>query len=299
MSLYTRPLVALSLTEPDEGLLRYASMITEKESFEEVRFAHVASLPRGGVSVEDVHALQERMQVEVRAHFNRPRVRTTCDVVRGHRIDQLMAMAALHHNDVIMLGHRRGRSGQRSLARRLAMVTDCSIWLVPEGSPDRLTNIVVPIDFSNHSADALEVATCIASAHGIARCLAVHVFFDPSSIRYAEHVDEIRGQEETAFADFIRPINLHGVSVEPVFEESTHPPQALLRVAGRHGADLIVMNTRGRSRAAAVLLGSVTSKTMEETTIPVLCVKHFGGRMSFLQALTHRRFWEERAPKSN
>jgi nucleotide-binding universal stress UspA family protein len=299
MSVFTRPLVALSLTEPDVGLLRYVSMLSERESFEEVRFSHVASLPHGADSAAALHMLKERMQAQVCEHFDRPRVRTVCEVVHGPRIDQLMAMAALHHNDVIMLGHRKGRSGQRSLARRLAMVTDSSIWLVPEGSPDRLTNIVVPIDFSVHSADALEVATCIAAAHGIDRCVAVHVFFDPSSVRYAEHLDEIRGREATAFADFVRPINLHGVSVEPVFEESTHPPQALLRVAGRHGADLIVMNTRGRSRAAAILLGSITSKTMEDTTIPVLCVKHFGGRMSFLQALSHRRFWEERAPKAN
>ncbi|MBW3539496.1 MAG: universal stress protein [Planctomycetes bacterium] len=91
----------------------------------------------------------------------------------------------------------------------------------------------------------------------------------------------------------------HGVQVEPLFEESTHVPQAILRVAGRHEIDLIVMNTRGRSRAAAVLLGSVTSETLAATSVPLLALKHFGSRMTLLEALANHRLWDEPNPKTN
>jgi hypothetical protein len=61
-------------------------------------------------------------------------------------------------------------------------------------------------------------------------------------------------------------------------------------VADREGADLIVMSTRGRSRSAAILLGSVTEETIIESRLPLLAVKHFGARMGVLEALLDRRF---------
>jgi nucleotide-binding universal stress UspA family protein len=179
------------------------------------------------------------------------------------------------------------------------MVAPCSVWLVPEGAPDRLTRILVPVDFSSHSADALGVGTSLAAENGHPECLAVHVFFDPSTVRYDEHAEEVLGYERAAFETMLAATDCHGVRVEAVFEESTRPPQAILRVSQERGCDLIVMNTRGRSRSAAVLLGSVTSETMAATTMPLLAVKRFGSRLTLMQALLNHRFWEAPAPKSN
>lgn len=299
MSLFKRPLVALSLTEPDAGLLRYAARVLPVESYEELRFAHVVADHRAAPTDEELQALRARLQRDVELVFRATAARTAFDVVHGARLDQLLALAVQHNSDVILLGHRKSRSGQRSLARRLAMIAPCSVWLVPEGAPDRLTRILVPVDFSNNSADALGVATTLAAGSGHQECLALHVFFDPSTVRYDEHVGEVLGHERAAFETMLAATDCHGVSVEPVFEESTRAPQAILRVSQERGCDLIVMNTRGRSRSAAVLLGSVTSETMAATTVPLLAVKHFGSRMTLMQALLNHRFWEEPAPKLN
>jgi hypothetical protein len=78
--------------------------------------------------------------------------------------------------------------------------------------------------------------------------------------------------------------------VTPLFDEGANAAHAIERVAEREQADLIVMGTRGRSRSAAILLGSVTEQTLIETRLPLLAVKHFGARMSVLQALLDRRF---------
>jgi nucleotide-binding universal stress UspA family protein len=291
--------VALSLTEPDIGLLRYARIVAKASCCEQMRFVHVipaeTTEPSGG-QAEDA---RRQMRSEIETHFGPSDIELQIDVVHGARLDQLLATAVAHQCDVIVLGHRKRRSGQRSLARRLAMVAPCSVWLVPEGSPERLNELLVPVDFSSHSADALSLATSLASARGLRRVLALHVFFDPSSVRYEEHIVEVRGREEAALEQFLSNVDRHGVAVDGIFEESTHPPQAILRVAARHEADLLVMNTRGRSRASAILLGSITSKTMEETKIPLLAVKHFGSRMSVLEALLHHRHWEGGSPKSN
>jgi nucleotide-binding universal stress UspA family protein len=296
MSIFARPLVALSLTDPDAGLLRYARKALG-ENCESMRFVHVAA--DESLRESEAETLGLRMQSEVETHFGPLGAAARLELARGSRLDQLLTLAARHQHDVVLLGHRRGRSGRRSLARRLAMVAPCSVWLAPEGAEDRMTRILVPVDFSRHSADALSLATKLAAARGLAECLALHVFFDPSTLRYPEHVDEVYGQERSAMEKLLAEADCHGVSVKPLFEESAHPSQAILHTAKEHGADLIVMNTRGRTRAAAVLLGSVTSQTMTAATVPVLAVKHFGARETLLEVLMNSRFWRDAAPKTN
>lgn len=301
MSAFSRGLVALSLSEPDQGLLRYAALAARTCGWSEVMFAHVVATDHEPAVALDTRPLEDNMRAEVLREFGDavPPTQTTFEVAFGPRVDQLIRLAVKHRADVILMGHRKLRSGRRSLARRLAMISPCSVWLVPEGSPAQIGNLLVPTDFSSHSADALSVATWLAQSRGLSECRAVHVYFDPSTIRYDEHVAEVLGQEEAAFRRFVASTDTHAVRVEPVFEESTHPAQAILRVAERLGTDLIVMNTRGRSRSAAVFLGSTTSDTMAATSIPLLAVKHFGARMSLFDALLNHRFWEESSPKTN
>lgn len=296
---FARPLVALSLTEPDAGLLKYAALATALGETSEIRFAHV--LPGDGPSTPsaDVEPIRRRMEEEVRAAFGKLPEQAAFDVVRGPRLDELTELSLRHRHDLLLVGHRAARSGRRSLARRLAMVAPCSVWLAPEGAPSRISDILAPVDFSSDSADALSMATSIAAAAGIERIHALHVYFDPSTIRYDEHADEIHGQEEAAFERMLREVDCHGVHVEPVFEESTHVSDAILRVGRQLGSDLIVMNTRGRSRAAAVFLGSVTSATMMATPLPLLAVKHFGSRLPLLSALLSQRIWRQPSPKTN
>ena len=104
----------------------------------------------------------------------------------------------------------------------------------------------------------------------------------------AEYDAVLRGQERKAYEGFIANIDTGGVQVTPVFRESANVPHEILRTAQERGADLIVMPTRGRSRAASVLLGSVTEDTILETPLPILIVKHYGAQIGFLRALLDR-----------
>ena len=300
MPVFSRPKVALSLTKADEQLLPYTALLARWMGWEAVDFAHIVP-PDRHTQAWDPKPWEDRLQDEVRRMFGPPPppCRANFHVVRGSRIDQMIGLAVEHERDLIVLGHRRMRSGRRSLARRLAMLAPCSVWLVPEDSPPVVANILVPIDFSSHSADSLATAVAIARAGGLSSLRTVHVFFDPSSIRYDEHVDEILGQEESAFETFLAGVDTQGVRVEPIFQESTHPAEAILRLAENCGSDLIVMSTRGRSHAASVLLGSVTSQTMSATKIPLLAVKHYGSKLTLLEALLNHRIWETEPPKTN
>ena len=98
------------------------------------------------------------------------------------------------------------------------------------------------------------------------------------------------GQREEAFEQFIAPIDCHAVAVTPIFEEGTNVAHTIHRVAREQKVDLKVMATRGRSRSAPILLGSVTEGVIIEARTPVLVVKHFGARLGVLQVLMDRRF---------
>jgi len=299
MSGFERPMVGLSLTEPDDGLLRYAARATELFGWTDVHFAHVVS--SDGSRKWDQNLWETGMKVRVEEHFSPslPHVHVSCHTVHGSRLDQLLAVATNHDRDLIMLGHRKMRSGRRSLARRLAMISPATVWLVPEGSPAKISRILVPTDFSEPSADAMKVAVQVAAQSGVPSIQAVHVYFDTSTIRYDEHIDAVLGKEEELFERHLDDIELQGIDVQPTFLESTHPSQAILQFAERSGTDLIVMNTRGRSQAALVLLGSTTSEVMSRATVPVLAVKHYGSHMNFVQALYKHSLRREDSPKTN
>jgi nucleotide-binding universal stress UspA family protein len=210
-------------------------------------------------------------------------------VLAGPLTDQLLTDLVASQSDLILVGHGAGHSGRRALARRLAMNAPCSVWMVPEDSPTRLTRILAPLDFSNDSADTLRVAVSLARASG-AGITALHVYFNEAVATYEGYDQLLRGQEREAYERFIAQIDCQGASLEPVFEEGANVAHAISRVAERVRADLVVMGTRGRSRSAAILLGSVTEETIIDTSLPLLAVKHFGARMGVLAALLDHRF---------
>ena len=135
----------------------------------------------------------------------------------------------------------------------------------------------------------MSVATALAEAAGLDECLALHVEFNQAVVTFDE-IDEIVAEDrDRAFALFIAPINLHGVWVKPLFVDSPNVAQTIVRTAVEQACDLIVMGTRGRSPSAAVLLGSETEHCLMTAPVPLLAVKHFGARLSLLQALRDER----------
>lgn len=299
MQRYKHLMVGLSRTDVDAGLLRYAAMIARLGTASEVRFVHVLPSASEPANVPDHDRTLEELRTAVRTHFTGVPADTQLyfDVLQGPLIDGMLTYAAEHAVDLLFLGHRRSHPGRWALARRLAMKAPCSIWMVPENTPTTLRRILVPIDFSDHSADTMRVAASLAQLSNHIECLALHVYFNEAVVTYEEYDRVLRGQEEEAYRRFIAPINCQGVTITPLFEEGANVAHVINRTAEREGADLIVMGTRGRSRSAAILLGSVTEETIIETRFPLLVVKHFGARMGVLQALLDRSFRQKKGPR--
>ena len=291
MHRYRQLMVGLTGTEVDDGLIDYAATVVRLGAAQSIRFVHV--LAESATGGHDGKQEELRAAVQQRFASTPAHVPVSFDVLSGPLVDTLLAHAAENHIDLLLIGGGSQPSNRRSLARRLAMKAPCSVWLVPAGSPAKIDRILTPIDFSESAADCVRVATSMAKLLGHKECLALHVYFNEATVTYEGYDRVLRGEEAEAFKAFVAPIDCQGVHVTPIFEESANVPNAIERVAAKHGADLIVMGTRGRSRSAAILLGSVTEDLLASTKIPLLAVKHFGARLSVLQALLDRRFWQQ------
>jgi nucleotide-binding universal stress UspA family protein len=87
---------------------------------------------------------------------------------------------------------------------------------------------------------------------------------------FAEHVQRTKAHAEKILNGVAEAARLADVACETVQVEQDHPYEAIIDTAQRRGCDLVVMASHGRSGIAAIVLGSVTTKVLTHTKIPVL-----------------------------
>ncbi|HLT50260.1 MAG TPA: universal stress protein [Aequorivita sp.] len=141
-----------------------------------------------------------------------------------------------------------------------------------------MKKILVPVDFSQHSDYALEVAAGIAKKHN-AEIIAVHMMgLNDAIITRDESKETMEAMfymrlAEKRFAEFLDKDYLEGIKVTDavhnykIFSE-------LNDVALDFKADLIVMGSHGSSGLKEVFVGSNTEKVVRTSEIPVLVIKH-------------------------
>ena len=291
--MFRQVLVAVDGTDRDTELVRYAQVLLRLSPDVRCEFIHVLGwqgrLPPGTPPVTHQQALRH-LEDKVTRHFGDGY--SGCRVVPGNLVDCLLEATLSTRADLLMVGHRESTGGRRALARRLAMKAPCSVWVRPNEGPTDVRRVLVAVDFSKSSAEALSVAARIAAqANGGAKeCLALHAYFSGG---IAGGEEDRRIEERTVRADFDRflaPLDTHGVQVKALVEESANVVHAIQAVAEREKADLIVMGNRGQARSASILLGSESEHMLMESRMPVLIVKRQGERIGLLKALLDREF---------
>jgi nucleotide-binding universal stress UspA family protein len=134
--------------------------------------------------------------------------------------------------------------------------------------------IVVPTDFSANSAVAIPSALALAGKFG-SRLILVHVIDAPSTDPGHATKDAFRGLVDMAREQLEefggREI---GGAAPWTPDVAVGPPYlAITEAAKRHGADLIVLATHGRTGVLHLLLGSVAERVIRSAGCPVLTVR--------------------------
>ena len=145
-----------------------------------------------------------------------------------------------------------------------------------------IKNILVPIDFSRMSIQAIELAKAFAKRFGATVHLAhAHEFFYPAGfagpaspilpypvLTYDSESEKRAGREliEIAKRSGLSSTTTHVLCGSPPFEE-------ICRLARNLPTDLIVMPTHGRTGLKHVVLGSTAERIVQHSPCPVLVVR--------------------------
>jgi len=275
-------------------------MVSQLAKSEKVYFVHVASsfdIPEDLTReypdlIQPIDETAERTMRELVGKYfdGNPEAQIEYEVEEGSPLIELLRRAKQLQIDLIIMRKRRKPTASGTLLERIARKAPCSVLFVPEGCQARFTNILVPIDFSDSSANAMDVALAFASSSGIKKIYCVHIYEVPigyykTGKSYEHFAKIIKGHAEKQYRDFMDKIDLKGVSVIPIFELAKQERKGIEATAKEHQADLLIMGARGRKAGAGVLLGSVTEDLIRTSNIPLLAVKKKGTGMSILDAL--------------
>lgn len=134
----------------------------------------------------------------------------------------------------------------------------------------RLQRLLVPLDFSGKSRQALRYAIPIAQRFG-GRIHLVHVL--PEAGR-ASKEDQARARllalkRLGQTAEQLMPASLHAGNAVLVGK----PAEAILALARRNAIDLIVLTTKGRTGLARALTGSTAEQIARHAPCPVLSLR--------------------------
>lgn len=138
--------------------------------------------------------------------------------------------------------------------------------------------ILVPIDFSSCSVNALRVAMAMAAPEGDLTLLHVidEEFIESAVAAGLGSTEDLRQrlkeQAEANFTTMLEGLDSGNVNMEKMIVSGL-PFVEILKIARDLDLPMIVMGIRGRSTPAEELLfGSTAEKVLRGTRVPVLCV---------------------------
>jgi nucleotide-binding universal stress UspA family protein len=208
-------------------------------------------------------------------------------IATGIPSEEVLAVARAEEADLIVVG-TRGKTGLEhvllgSTAERIIRMASCAVLTVPaakqraEESPQvSVTRMLVPVDFSDCSLDALEYGALIARRANVSMKL-LHVL-EPVSYGLDFTLPHMAQRESSKTAirkrlsDFVSTLTSLGLASEFLMSGGL-PADSILDAARSQSVDMIVMGTHGRRGLSHALFGSVAESVLRRSSCPVLTVR--------------------------
>ena len=279
-------LVGLELGDTDQALLSYLANFFRNIPVDRMHFLHVVP------EVDFVHALYEKQaeamtdREELKLQIE-ARMRETVGergkemqagvlnyVVRtGSPFREMLHNAEEYEADLVIIGQKAGTRSHGILAKKLARKIRCNALIIPEHAGERLQNILVPVDFSEYSVQALKTAIALRNQlgeHVTITC--IHVYHFPNFSSYnisrtpTQFFQMIESDRTGAFRTFLDNYATRYKSVIKtalIKKERPGTAKYIMDYADEHGSDLIIMGSKGHSNMELVMLGSVTESVLQ------------------------------------
>lgn len=300
---YKKIMVHLNLDDHDETLIRHAGFIAGMAESEEVCFVHVSDTLSIPEEIKKIYpelaspldeAVEKRMKEAVQTHFKGDeKTQTTFKVYEGSLLGILVSCSKKYDIDLMITGHSEDEtSSMYALSEKLARKAFCSVLIIPRNKKALLEKIVVAVDFSDQSLNALDVGSAFAKAAGLGHIYILNTYKVPKGFfktgkSYEDFADIMLENAKSKLKALLPKANLKSVGIKPHFRQIDNVVKGIERFSDDIEADLIVVGARGRSGdIAAILLGSVTEGLIRNLKRPLLAVKEKGEGLNILEALS-------------
>jgi nucleotide-binding universal stress UspA family protein len=296
-------LVALDNSDLDKELVEAASFVSTLAGATDVYFINVVkdlNIPKS-ISQEfpDLlsNAVEERtegMKKLISGGFKYKKAKTHIEIKSGNPTRAILKYSIDKQVDLILLGRKNKRKEGGVLINRLARKAACSLLIIPLGYKKRVQKILVPLDFSDYSIDALKQAIQLAlSSLPNVKIYTQNVFQVPNGYHYTgksfkEFAKIMKENAEKDYNALLHEIDTQGVNIEPVYtlDRSDNIISKIYSTGLRLDVDAIVIGAKGRTSTTALFIGSSAERLIHiDSTIPIMVVRPKGVRAGLIELL--------------
>lgn len=287
-------MTALDLSEMDDTLIAFSRFIAKTAAAKSLRFVHViphfilpepvsstfVELVRGVEPIEQ--RVMQKLDKTIQPVANDGKgLKTAIVVLEGKPLDTLLKAADEQKPDLLIVGNKSVSGDSGIIARRIARQTNCSVLFVTEMAETDIERILVPVDFSDTSARALQTAVQLRQQLGKVEVEALHVIDMPMTAYKINrnHQEIITHFKDAANAGYKAFLKRHGldkedirftITVNDVFDVGYY----IQETAFHTNADLIIIGAKGHTLFEDFIFGSTTEKLVnKELDIPILVVR--------------------------
>ena len=311
MKRYKNILVLLNLDESDLLTFKYASLISKLANTGKFYFTHITEsfdVPENilkeypGISVPVEEFAIDKIKQSVEKHFKEcppskiecVELTCTCEsgylVHEGQPLDELIKLNIEKDIDLVIFAYDQNNEDSVAFAKRVLRKTFCSVLALTGKAEGEYKDILVPVDYSEHTKEAVEVAATFAKANGIKNINTINIYNVPlgyykTGKSYEEFAEIMKNNSKKAFNDFRNNVDAHGITINDLYYLNKNSTKGIIQAVKDHGIDLIIISSRGRSAATSIILGSIPEKLISETIIPILIVRKKGEGLNILKAL--------------
>ncbi|PKD42420.1 universal stress protein [Rhodohalobacter barkolensis] len=291
-------LACLDLSNMDDVLIGYTAFLTSIVKPKTITFFHtiesgptaleiVEQFPEIDSEEEFLDLIRNELHEKISGHFDDESIEIRIVIKQGKPTDQIIELTNSLEPDLILMGKKIGYAGEGVIPRRILKYVSASVLFIPENSRYSLENILVPVDFSEQSAKAVQTASSLVDGGHVT---AQHIYryraqFFPYTLS-DEEKREVDKKIEKKMKSFQ---NENGISDSVNFVLTLHKKgkvaDEVYNQVVKDQVDFIIVSAKSK-KISSIISHDFTDKMVDYAFgIPLLVQKNKERHSKFLRAL--------------
>ena len=307
--------IALDMSNADKRILEYARLlagILKPRQIDLVVVESVMDIPTvldtelPDLRENHLNLVKKQLKEKAEIYLKKLDAKVYCHVFEGNPFTELLKHCRDGETDLLVMGKKPMKQGQGVIVRKMARKGPCSLLIVPHNAAVEVNRVMLPVDFSEYSRDAIVKASNLCKSMPDSTMILEHVY--QSADWYLEQTHETTFEVEdhlqkketldqklesyhfNKLKGFIDEFELKDIMKQTKLTSHINRQDSIssiiMRDAHEMRADLLIMGARGKSSPLAVLMGSVAEKINRlNKKIPLLILRKKGDNVSLIRTL--------------